>query len=140
MKKLIINSLILIFCFTYSITGMIPDSTGSESNINSVDTTGIYNSSFEWGKTIPENQSIRFPYDKDDRFFNSTISKILVGSAVVLGGVSAYFKLKADKEFDNSTKNRNYASNYSTYDTISGISLGLLQVNIGILIYYFLSD
>ncbi|MCK9280335.1 MAG: hypothetical protein M0P71_06935 [Melioribacteraceae bacterium] len=140
MKKPIINSLILLFSFTFSVSGMKPDSTSSHSNDKSIDTTGVYLTTTEWGKSVPENQSIKFPYENNDKFFNSTLSKILVGSAVVLGGVSAYFKLKADKEFENHSNNNNYESNYNTYDTISGVSLGLLQVNIGILIYYFLSD
>jgi len=140
MKKLIINSLVLVFCFTFSVQGMEPDSTNSNWNNKLIDTMEIYNPTFEWGKSIPENRSINFPYEKDEKFFNSTLSKILVGSAVVLGGVSAYFKLKADKEFTNYSFDKNYESSYNTYDTISGISFGLLQVNIGILIYYILSD
>jgi len=99
MKKLIRNSLVLVFFYTYSVSGMLPDSTSRIWNDNSIDTTGVYKSSFEWGKSIPEIHQIKFPYDKDEKFFNSTLSKILVGSAVVLGGVSAYFKLKADREF-----------------------------------------
>ncbi|MFA7288720.1 MAG: hypothetical protein WC055_07545 [Melioribacteraceae bacterium] len=140
MKKLILNSVILGLCFSYSISGMHPDSTGSYLHSSEYDSTRINSSSFEWGKSIPKNQSIKFPYVKEEKFFNSTLSKALVGSAVILGGVSAYFKLKADKEFDSYKNNTNYKSNFNTYDTISGISFGLLQINIGILIYYFLSD
>ena len=75
-------------------------------------------------------------------FYEKDIFKILVGSIVILGGTTAYFKLKADNRFSNyeSTGEQNYLTETRKFDLISGISMGLLQINFGILIYYFLSN
>lgn len=75
-------------------------------------------------------------------FYKTNLFKILLGSAVTLGGTAAYFKLKADDEFDkyNQTKDQAYLDRTDRYDLISGIAFGALQVNFGMLIYYFLTD
>lgn len=79
---------------------------------------------------------------KGRNFFEQNLFKILVGGIVALGGVSAYFKIKADDNFDNyeSTGDRFYLDQTHKYDLISGITFGALQVGFGFLIYYFLSD
>ena len=77
-----------------------------------------------------------------ENFFTSTTFKILIGSAAVLGGISAYFKIKADKKYDDylNTKNQSTIEEVDRLDLISGISFGLLQINFGYLIYKFLTD
>lgn len=77
-----------------------------------------------------------------ENFFTSTTFKILIGSAAVLGGISAYFKIKADKKYDDylNTKNQSTLDEVDRLDLISGISFGLLQINFGYLIYKFLTD
>lgn len=77
-----------------------------------------------------------------ENFFTSTTFKILIGSAAVLGGISAYFKIKADKKYDEylNTKNQSTLDEVDRLDLISGISFGLLQINFGYLIYKFLAD
>ena len=77
-----------------------------------------------------------------ENVFTSTTFKILIGSAAVLGGISAYFKIKADKKYDDylNTKNQSTLDEVDRLDLISGITFGLLQINFGYLIYKFLTD
>lgn len=79
---------------------------------------------------------------KNESFFSSTTFKILLGSATVLGGVAAYFKIQADKRYDDylSSKNQSTLDEVNRLDLYSGISFGLLQINFGYLIYKFLTD
>ncbi|HVO75747.1 MAG TPA: hypothetical protein VMT35_17090 [Ignavibacteriaceae bacterium] len=94
---------------------------------------------------IKNNPVIKLNYvgkPNGKNFFERDIFKYLVGSIVVLGGATAYFKLKADNEFDDYqiTGSRQSLKNTRRYDLISGISFAALQVNFGVLIYYFLGD
>lgn len=75
-------------------------------------------------------------------FLKSNTFRILTGTALVLGATAAYFKIKADNTFDEYMLNRDQAllDRTDKYDLISGIALGALQVNFGVLIYYFLTD
>jgi hypothetical protein len=75
-------------------------------------------------------------------FYEKDIFKILVGSLVVLGGATAYFKLKADNRYESyqSTGEQAYLDQTRKFDLISGITMGALQINFGVLIYYFLTD
>ncbi|MFN3873250.1 MAG: PEGA domain-containing protein [Ignavibacterium sp.] len=90
-------------------------------------------------------QTIRLDFNgiiKDEPFVNTTMFKILTGSAVALGAITAYFKLKADDKFDEYrfSGNRKYLDETNRYDTISGISLALFQINFGYIIYRFLAE
>jgi len=130
----------------------------------------IKNSSFKWGqKNIYDTLRIfecdkvyHFNYDmkqtesssaqsniyeyinknKTKSFFSSGTFKILIGSAAVIGGVAAYFKIKADRKYDDylQTKNRSELDEVDRLDLYSGIAFGLLQINFGYLIYKFLTD
>jgi hypothetical protein len=75
-------------------------------------------------------------------FTESTLFKVLLGTTVVLGSVAAYYKLEADEKFREyeRTGNRALLNDVDKYDIYSGVSLGLLQVNFGYLIYRFLFD
>ena len=75
-------------------------------------------------------------------FFAGQAFKILVGSIVVLGAATAYFKLRADDRFSQyeNTGDQSLLDQTRTNDLISGITLGALEINFGILMYYFLSD
>ncbi len=79
---------------------------------------------------------------KHTNFFSGKAFKILVGSIVVLGAATAYFKLKADDQFSQyeNTGEQSLLDQTRKYDLISGITLGALEINFGILMYYFLSD
>lgn len=95
---------------------------------------------------VTEHSNILGFYKPDgtngESFFTSTTFKILIGSAAVLGGISAYFKIKADKKYDDylNTKKQSTLDEVDRLDLISGISFGLLQINFGYLIYKFLMD
>ncbi len=77
-----------------------------------------------------------------ESFFQKSLFKILVGSIVALGTVTAYFKLKADDKFGQyqSTGDNSLLDQTRKYDLISGITLGALEINFGFLMYYFLTD
>ncbi len=79
---------------------------------------------------------------RGENFFERNIFKILVGGIVAFGGVSAYYKLKADDNFDQYqfSGNQYYLDQTHKYDLIAGIAFGAVQVGFGFLIYYFLSD
>ncbi len=94
---------------------------------------------------IEDNEIVKLDYKGqavDRSFFEKDIFKILTGTLVVLGSTTAYFKLKADDEFEKYQFNGSSQSlkNTRRYDLISGISFAALQINFGVLIYYFLFD
>lgn len=80
--------------------------------------------------------------DNDKSFFQKDIFKILMGSIIVLGGTSAYFKIRADDKFEEYqvTGEGELLDKTRKYDLISGIIFGALQINFGILIYHFLVE
>ncbi len=61
---------------------------------------------------------------------------------MVLGAVTAYFKLKADDKFDEYkySGDKKFLDETNRFDTISGISLALFQINFGYIIYRFLAE
>lgn len=75
-------------------------------------------------------------------FFDKDISKILFASMIALGATTAYFKIKADNSFDEylRTGNTELKDRTNQYDLVSGITLGLTQINFGFLIYKIFSD
>lgn len=77
-----------------------------------------------------------------ESFFRSTLFKVLIGSITSLGIITAYYKIKADNRFDEYqiSGNKNALDQTRKFDLISGIAFGALQVNFGLLIYYFLAD
>jgi hypothetical protein len=98
---------------------------------------------------IPRNNPISLNFigesaldGEKESFFEKDIFKYLVGGIVVLGGTTAYFKLKADNKFEEYqiTGNQALHDEIDRYDLISGITFTALQINFGILIYYFLID
>jgi hypothetical protein len=78
----------------------------------------------------------------DGSFYESTIFKVLVGTAVALGAATAYFKLEADNRFDEYkvTGDPDLLKQTDRLDVISGVSFVALQLNFGLIIYLFLSD
>ncbi len=96
-------------------------------------------------KDLSANEKVKLNFTgkkRGESFFEQNIFKILVGGIVALGGISAYYKLRADDNFDQYqfTGNRYYLDQTHKYDLISGITFGAVQVGFGFLIYYFLSD
>jgi len=80
--------------------------------------------------------------NNNNSFLNSTLFKALIGTAVIFGGTSAYYKHLADENFDeySLSGNKSYLDKTHKYDLISGLAFGALQINFGILIYYFLTE
>lgn len=74
---------------------------------------------------------------KKESFFETLQFKIILGAVAVLGGVTAYYKLLADDNYDDYkfTGNQSSLDLTKKYDLISGISFGLLQLNFGYLLY-----
>lgn len=77
-----------------------------------------------------------------ENFFDKPVAKILFGSMIVFGATSAYYKIKADNNFDDylKTGELKYKERTEQYDMISGITLGLTQINFGYLIYKIFFD
>ncbi|NUN08751.1 MAG: hypothetical protein HUU54_06205 [Ignavibacteriaceae bacterium] len=86
-------------------------------------------------KLLPENL-----YGKEISFLKSNLPHILMGSLLVLGGLSAYTKLKADRYYEQYSAfgHDNDLKTMRKYDLLSGISFGLLQINLAYLVYNFL--
>jgi len=80
--------------------------------------------------------------NEDENFYNKPLFKILLGSFVALGATAAYFKIKADKRFDEykRTNNNSLLDETNRLDTLGGAAFVLMQINLGVLIYFFLSD
>lgn len=79
---------------------------------------------------------------KSDPFVQTPLFKVLTASAIILGAVTAYFKLQADDKFDEYrfSGNKKFLDETNRLDTISGISLALFQINFGYIIYRFLAE
>ncbi len=79
---------------------------------------------------------------EQQKFFNTTLFKVLSGTAIALGAVTAYYKLKADDKFDEYKRSRNkqLLDETNRYDTISGITFAAMQINLGFLLYRLLSE
>lgn len=79
---------------------------------------------------------------KNGRFINTPWFKALIGSAVVLGGIAAYYKIQADQSYDEyqETNQQKFLDDTDKYDLVSGIAFGTLQVNFAALLYLVLTD
>lgn len=79
---------------------------------------------------------------KEASFYERDLFKYLLAGIVVLGGTTAYFKLKADEKFDEYkiTGDQKLLDETERYDLVSGITFTALQINFGVLIYFFLSE
>ena len=79
---------------------------------------------------------------KDESFYESTLFKLLVGTAIALGATTAYYKLEADKNFDEYqiTGDQALLEQTDKYDLISGITFVALQIDFGLILYLFLTD
>lgn len=87
-------------------------------------------------------EKIKLSYDDNNGFFKSTTFKVMLGSAVLLGGTSAYFKIKGDKKYETYliNKDQQLLDEVNRYDLYSGIAFGLLQINFGYLLYKFIIE
>lgn len=89
------------------------------------------------------NASLEFIGQQDrENFLSKPIAKVLFGTMIALGATSAYYKIEADNNFDEylKTGELKYKDRTEQYDLISGITLGLTQINFGYLIYKIFID
>ena len=93
---------------------------------------------------VPEqNVELKFVGTEQKQLFRNTPwFKVLLGTALVLGGTAAYYKIEADNNYDRylETNDQQYLDKTDSYDTISGLAFGVLQINFGFILYYLLSD
>lgn len=77
-----------------------------------------------------------------NKFYESSLFNVLLGTSIALGVTAAVFKINADRQYDEYQLNKNseILKKVNRYDLISGISFGLLQINFGYLIYRFIND
>jgi hypothetical protein len=75
-------------------------------------------------------------------FIESIWFKVLIGSAVALGTTAAYYKIKADNKYQEyeETGDQALLDQTEQFDIYSGAAFAALQLNFGILIYFFLSN
>jgi hypothetical protein len=80
--------------------------------------------------------------EKKESFFESSAFKYLTGTLLVFGGITAYYKIQADKKFTDYqfTGSEELLKETRRFDTISGISFAAVQINFGLLLYFLLSD
>jgi hypothetical protein len=80
--------------------------------------------------------------EKSISFYETTLFKVLVGTALALGATTAYYKLEADKKFDEYqiTGNPELLDQTNRYDVISGVTFVAMQINFGLILYLFISD
>ena len=79
---------------------------------------------------------------KGESFYETFLFKVLVGTAITLGATTAYYKLEADKKFDEYQDTGDPAALEQTdkCDTISAATFVALQINFGLILYLFLAD
>ena len=79
---------------------------------------------------------------KGESFYNTTLFKVLVGTAIALGATTAYYKLEADKKFDDYqvSGDQELLDQTDRYDIVSGVTFVALQINFGMIIYFFLTE
>jgi hypothetical protein len=75
-------------------------------------------------------------------FFDKTLFKVLVGSMLALGAATAYFKLEADEKFAQYqiTGDDELLLETKRLDEISAATFVALQINFGLIIFFFLMD
>ena len=127
-----------------SLIGYTPLCSPRKFNAVELKKTGYMMKKVDLNPSLP-GQTFNLNYEgvpNGKNFFQRSLFKILIGSLVVLGGTTAYFKLKADDRFSQyqATGDETFLNQTRKFDLISGITLGALEINFGMLIYYFLTD
>lgn len=78
----------------------------------------------------------------NESFVDKPLFKILAGSMLVLGAVTAYYKLEADDSFEEYgiTGDQALLDRTERFDTISGITFAAFQINFAALLYLIFVD
>jgi len=80
--------------------------------------------------------------NKGKDFYQTTWFKVLIGTAIALGATTAYYKLEADKKYDEYqvTGDPALLDQTNKYDLISGVTFVAMQVSFGLILYFFLAN
>ncbi|MBU1098770.1 MAG: hypothetical protein KKA84_00075 [Bacteroidetes bacterium] len=92
---------------------------------------------------VPQRINLEFQGVESEPALRETIwFKVLLGSAVLVGGTAAYYKIQADNEYQKylETEDTSFRDRTDKYDAISGVSFGLLQLNFAAILYFLLAD
>jgi len=76
------------------------------------------------------------------QFYGSALFTILLGTAIALGATTAYLKLEADDKFEEYeiTGNPELIDEVNQYDVSSGATFVVFELNVALIIYFFLSE
>ena len=104
-----------------------------------------YTSEYVTSNQISEGKIPQLDYigqPPSQQFYGSTLFSILLGTAVALGATTAYLKLEADNTFEEYkiTGDENLIEKVNHYDSISAVTFVAMELNVGFLIYFFLSN
>ena len=88
---------------------------------------------------MPELQFTGQP--PEQQFYGSTLFKVLLGTVIALGATTAYYKLEADKLYEEYkiTGDPGLVDNIDHYDGQSAGTFIAMEICVGALIYFFLN-
>jgi hypothetical protein len=77
-----------------------------------------------------------------DQFYGSTLFTVLLGTAIALGAATAYYKIEADNLYDEYliTGDQGLLDNINQYDGQSAGTLIAMELCVGAIIYFFLTE
>ena len=77
-----------------------------------------------------------------EEFYETKLFKILLGTAIALGGATAYYKLKADDLYEDYkiTGDPGLVDNIAHYDDQAAGTLIGMEICVGAIFYFFLTQ
>jgi hypothetical protein len=96
-------------------------------------------------KEINKGQIPKLQFDGEapkKKFYGSTLFTVLLGTAIALGAATAYYKLEADDLYEEYkvTGDPGLVDNIDHYDNISAGTFIAMEICVGGLIYFFLTN
>lgn len=75
-------------------------------------------------------------------FYGSALFTLLLGTAIALGATTAYLKLEADDKFEeySITGDPELIDEVNQYDVASATTLVIFELNVALIIYFFLTE
>ncbi|MCS7053084.1 MAG: hypothetical protein NZM09_05060 [Ignavibacterium sp.] len=114
-----------------------------KTQLNQHDSTDFINKKYYLSEKAYKEIDFSIPNKvKKEKFVDSHLFKIFTVTSIVLGGVTAYYKIKADKLFDEylSSRDKSKLDQTKKYDLISGITLAAFQINFSYILLRFLLE
>ena len=96
-------------------------------------------SEVSWG----EKPELKFTGEPPETpFYGSALFALLLGTAIALGATTAYLKLEADDKFEEYTitGDPELIDEVNQYDVASATTLVIFELNVALIIYFFLSE